>query len=55
MTTLLLLKDLYNDFFKDYNNKLVAGLFKSMSWFCFALIAVILYAFIYRIATGFPV
>ncbi len=55
MTTLLLIKDIYTDFFKGYKNKITVGLFKSMSWLCFALIAVILYAFIYRIATGFPI
>ncbi len=55
MTTLVLVKDLYNDFFEGWNNKFLVSVFKGFSWFCFAMIGVILYAFVYRLATGFPI
>ncbi len=53
MTTILLFKDLYNEAFKNLGNIFSVNIFKVMSWFCFSCIAVILYAFVYRLATGF--
>lgn len=41
------------DAFKNLGTKPTVNLFKVMTWFCFVCISVILYAFVYRIATGF--
>ncbi len=53
MTTLLLFKDIYTSAFSNLGNKVSVNIFKIMSWFCFACIGIILYAFVYRLATGF--
>lgn len=54
MTTLLLLKDLYLNAFEELNNKKASRILKIFSWFCFAGLVVVLYAFVYRLFTGFP-
>ena len=54
MTTFLLLKDLYQTSFEELNNRFAAGLFKFMSILSFVGLMIVLYAFIYRLATGFP-
>ncbi len=53
MGTLLLFKELYLNAFKGLGNTITANIFKIMSWFCFLCIGIIIYAFIYRLATGF--
>lgn len=53
MTTLLLLKDLYRNSFVELENKFAASFFKMMSWMSFFGFMIVLYAFVYRVATGF--
>ncbi|WP_168731291.1 DUF6747 family protein [Robertkochia marina] len=54
MTTFLLLKDLYQTAFEELNNRFAAIFFKFMSVVSFIGLFIVLYAFIYRLATGFP-
>lgn len=53
MKTILLLKEIYANGFKDLGNFLVKTYFKAFAWFSFVLFVVVLYAFFYRIFTGF--
>ncbi|WP_204335988.1 DUF6747 family protein [Leptobacterium flavescens] len=53
MRIFLLFKELYVDAFKGIGGPAVAIL-KPMSWLCFACISIVLYAFVYRVMTGFP-
>ncbi|RNC92282.1 MAG: hypothetical protein ED555_04070 [Allomuricauda sp.] len=53
MKKVLLIKEIYLDAFKNLGNMLIQRYFKIFSWFCFVMFFVVLYAFIYRIATGF--
>lgn len=53
MTTFLLLKDLYLTSFEELQSKPLANLFKAMSVVCFVLLLVVMYAFLYRVLTGF--
>jgi len=53
MKTVLLLKDLYFDAFRNLGNFLIKSYFKAFAWFSFILLFVVLYAFIYRVASGF--
>ena len=54
MTTLLLLKDLYRTAFEELNNRVAEVFFKFMSIVSFIGLMIVLYAFVYRLATGFP-
>ena len=54
MKTALLLKEIYSEGFKDLGNYIAKRYFRIFAWFSFIMFAVVLYAFIYRIATGFP-
>lgn len=54
MKTVLLLKEIYTEGFRDLGNYLAKRYFKFFAWFSFVMFIVVLYAFIYRIATGFP-
>ncbi|WP_317207879.1 MULTISPECIES: DUF6747 family protein [Joostella] len=54
MTTLLLLKELYRSSFSDLENAFAAKILKVFAWLCFAFILVAIYAFFYRLFTGFP-
>ncbi|MEM9000954.1 MAG: DUF6747 family protein [Bacteroidota bacterium] len=53
MKRLVLVKEIYMDAFKNLGHFLVTRYFKLFSWFCFVMFFVVLYAFIYRISTGF--
>jgi len=53
MKNSLLIKNVYTEAFKGFKNIMLKHAFKAFSWACFGLFGVILYAFIYRIATGF--
>lgn len=54
MKTLLLLKDIYREAFRNLGNYITRIFFKGFAWFNFALFIVVLYAFIFRVVTGFP-
>lgn len=53
MRKFLLVKEIYLDAFRNLGNIILAKYFKAFSWFCFALFFVVLYAFIFRLSTGF--
>ena len=53
MKNLSIAKELYTEAFKSLGQTLVKSYLKVFSWFCFAGFGVVLYAFIYRILTGF--
>jgi len=53
MKTSLLLRDLYYEAFRELGNFVVRNYFKAFAWFSFAMFATVIYAFVFRIATGF--
>jgi len=53
MKNVLLIKEIYLEAFKNLGTKLVKSYFKAFSWFCFASFLIVLYAFIFRVVTGF--
>ncbi len=53
MEKLLLLKEIYFEAFKNWGSQFLKKYFKVLSWVCFVLIVVSLYALIYRMSTGF--
>ncbi|WP_430907139.1 DUF6747 family protein [Maribacter sp. 2-571] len=53
MKTTLLIKEIYLEAFRNLGSVLVKSYFKVFSWFCFASFAIMLYAFVFRVATGY--
>jgi len=53
MKTLLLFKEIYLDAFKQLENFVVRRFFRFFAWFSFIMFLVVVYAFVYRIFTGF--
>ncbi len=53
MKTLSLVKNIYVDGFKNLGNLIVKNYFKAFAWFSFIMFSMVLYAFIYRVVTGF--
>ncbi|WP_298485385.1 DUF6747 family protein [uncultured Maribacter sp.] len=53
MEKLLLLKEIYFEAFKNWGSQFLKRYFKVLSWVCVFLIAVALYALIFRMSTGF--
>ena len=53
MKTALLIKEIYLEGFKNLGNRIVKNYFKLFAWFSFILFFVVLYAFVYRVYTGF--
>ncbi|WP_425234609.1 DUF6747 family protein [Ulvibacterium sp.] len=53
MKTFLLLREIYLEAFKSFGNYLVRNYFKAFAWFSFMLLVVVLYAFVFRVYTGF--
>ena len=54
MKTLLLVKEIYLDAFKNLGSFLVRNYFRAFAWFSFAMFVVVVYAFVFRLYTGFP-
>ena len=54
MKTVLLLRNIYREAFVNLGHFITRNLFKAFAWFSFVMILVVLYAFIFRIVTGFP-
>jgi hypothetical protein len=54
MNTVLLIKNIYREAFESLGHFITKNFFKAFAWFSFAMFSVVLYAFIFRIATGFP-
>ena len=53
MKTTLLLRDLYYEAFRELGNFVIRNSFKAFAWFSFAMIATVVYAFVFRLATGY--
>jgi hypothetical protein len=53
MKTILLLKEIYFEGFRNIGNFLVRNYFRAFAWFSFILLIVVLYAFFFRLFTGF--
>ncbi|QLG45787.1 DUF6747 family protein [Costertonia aggregata] len=53
MKTILLIKQIYLEGFRNLGHLIVTKYFKAFAWFSFIMFAVVLYAFIFRISTGF--
>jgi len=53
MESILLIKEIYLEGFRNLGHFITKNFFKGYAWMCFFLTAVTIYAFIYRLATGF--
>ncbi len=53
MSKLLLFKEIYFEGFRNLGNVLMKNSFKLFTWFCFGLLAIVIYAFAFRLSTGF--
>ncbi len=53
MKTILLIKEIYMEGFRNLGNFIVREYFKLFAWFSFIMFLVVLYAFIFRVSTGF--
>lgn len=53
MKTVILIKNIYLEGFKNIGNYIVRNYFKVFTWFTVALLAIVCYAFIFRLVTGF--
>ncbi len=53
MDKVLLIKNVYLEAFKSLGHKIIKHGFKIYFWSCAVLLAVVLYAFWYRVFTGF--
>ena len=54
MSTITLIKEIYINAFRSISNYIVKRYFKVFAIFSFIMFMVVLYAFIYRVYTGFP-
>jgi hypothetical protein len=54
MKTLLLFRNIYLERFKSIENFIVRNYLKGFAIFSFIMFSVVLYAFIFRVFTGFP-
>ena len=53
MKTVLLIKEIYLEGFRNLGNFIIQRYFKVFAWFSFIMFMVVLYAFIFRVSTGF--
>lgn len=53
MKTLLLIAEIYAEGFRNLGHILVKESLRIFSWFSFALFMIVLYAFVFRVFTGF--
>ena len=53
MKTILLMKEIYLEGFRDLGNYIVKHYFKAFAWFTLAMFAIVFYAFMFRLFTGF--
>ncbi len=54
MKKLLLIKEIYIEAFRNLGHWLLVKYFKAFAWFSFILLLIVLYAFFFRLSTGFP-
>jgi hypothetical protein len=53
MNTLHLIREIYIEAFRNISSFILKKYLKVFTWFAFAMYGVVLYAFVFRIATGF--
>jgi hypothetical protein len=53
MRNILLVKEIYFEAFRNLGNFLIKNYLQMFAWFCFALIGVTIFAFAFRVSTGF--
>lgn len=53
MRNILLVKEIYFEAFKNLGNFLIKNYLKVFAWSCFILIAISIYALIFRMSTGY--
>jgi hypothetical protein len=53
MKNVLLIKEIYLEAFKNLGHAMVKTYFKAFSWFAIASFIIMLYAFVFRVSTGF--
>lgn len=53
MKTILLFKEIYFEGFRNISNYMVKHYFKAFAWFTLVMFIIVLYAFIFRLFTGF--
>ncbi|HET8737541.1 MAG TPA: DUF6747 family protein [Pricia sp.] len=53
MKTFVLLREIYSEGFKNIGSFMVRNYFKAFAWFSFLMLVVVVYAFLYRLSTGF--
>ena len=53
MKTIELLREIYLEGFRNIGTLVVRNYFKLFAWFSFAMFLIALYAFIFRVSTGF--
>jgi len=53
MKTALLIKEIYLEGFRNLGNIIVQKYFKAFAWFSFIMYVMVIYAFIFRVFTGF--
>ncbi|MEO9891857.1 DUF6747 family protein [Aurantibacter sp.] len=53
MKNLLLIKEIYLEAFRDLGSLFIKQYLKVFAWFCLASYFIMLYAFVFRVSTGF--
>ena len=53
MNTLHTIKEIYTEGFNNLGNLIVKNYLKAFAWFGFSMYGVVLYAFAFRVSTGF--
>ncbi len=53
MKTVLLITEIYSEAFRDLGHILVKSFFKAFAWFSFLLFLIVMYAFVFRLFSGF--
>lgn len=53
MNNLQLIKEIYIQGFNNLGTKIVKNYFKFFAWFGISMYAVVIYAFVFRVSTGF--
>ncbi|WP_370588472.1 DUF6747 family protein [Robiginitalea sp. SC105] len=54
MNIILLIKNIYHEAFVNLGHFITKNFFKAFAWFSFMMFFVVLYAFVFRVYTGFP-
>lgn len=53
MKTTLLIKNIYLEGFRNLGNFMVRNYFKGFMWFTMSMFSIVVYAFLFRVFTGF--